>query len=206
MYKVINLTKEFCNYTSNLIRVKFLKKEIFIMNNKRLLSGKSVSDDNISLERNVNRKSEKSKRMNVHYSSKTDSWATPLEFFEMLDKEYSFDVDVCATHENAKCAKYFTVEDDGLCQKWTGRCWMNPPYGREIGKWMKKAYETALNGSLVACLVPARTDTKWWHDYASHGHVWLVPGRLKFGDSINSAPFPSALVVFRPSVLNYGRN
>lgn len=131
------------------------------------------------------------------YSSKTDNWATPQDFFdEWNDKLGPFETDVCASKDNAKCAKYFDAEMDGLKQEWTGRCWMNPPYGREIGKWMKKAYESSLKGASVVCLVPARTDTRWWHDYAMKGTYFLIKGRLKFGDSKNSAPFPSAVVFF----------
>jgi len=81
---------------------------------------------------------------------------------------------------------------------WDGVCWMNPPYGRTIGKWMRKAYESSLTGSTVVCLVPARTDTAWWHDYAIKGEVRFLRGRLKFGGSANSAPFPNAVVIFRP--------
>ena len=92
--------------------------------------------------------------------------------------------------------KYFTEEIDGLSQEWTGICWMNPPYGRTIGKWMKKAYDSSLTGATVVCSVPARTDTNWWHDYAMKGDVEFIKGRLKFGGSKNSAPFPSAVVVF----------
>ena len=82
---------------------------------------------------------------------------------------------------------------------------MNPPYGRGIEKWMKKAYDTALQGHLVVCLVPARTDTKWFQKYAMKGDIWFVPGRLKFGDNKYNAPFPNAVVVFRPSVLTYNK-
>ena len=104
---------------------------------------------------------------------------------------------MCATDDNAKCAKYYTEEMDGLSQEWRGVCWMNPPYGRTIGKWMKKAYESSLEGATVVCLVPARTDTNWWHDYAMKGDIEFIKGRLKFGGSKNSAPFPSAVVVFK---------
>jgi phage N-6-adenine-methyltransferase len=134
---------------------------------------------------------------NVHFSSKTDLWATPQEFFDKYDKIFNFEVDVCATKENAKCDKFFTQEDDGLSQEWEGVCWMNPPYGRDIGKWMKKAYESSLEGATVVCLVPSRTDTKWWHDYSMKGDIEFIKGRLKFGGSKNSAPFPSAVVVFK---------
>ena len=131
------------------------------------------------------------------FSSKTDLWATPQDFFEQQRSLYGeFDLDVCADSSNAKCKKYFDKETDGLKQDWFGRCWMNPPYGREIVKWMKKAYESAGNGTVVVCLVPARTDTKWWHEYAMKGKVTFIRGRLKFGGSKNSAPFPSAIVVF----------
>ena len=139
--------------------------------------------------------------MSVHFSSATDLWATPQAFFERLNARFGFTLDVCATPENAKCAAYFTTADDGLAQDWRGTCWMNPPYGRAIGKWMRKAYESSLSGATVVCLVPARTDTRWWHDYAAKGEVEFIKGRLKFGGSRNSAPFPSAVVTFRPAAL-----
>ena len=135
--------------------------------------------------------------MNVHFSSKTDLLYTPQDFFKKYDDVYKFETDVCATDDNAKCAKYYTEEMDGLSQQWRGVCWMNPPYGRTIGKWMKKAYESSLSGTTVVCLVPARTDTNWWHDYAMKGDIEFIRGRLKFGGSKNSAPFPSAVVVFK---------
>jgi phage N-6-adenine-methyltransferase len=134
----------------------------------------------------------------VHFSSKTDMWATPQEFFDKLNSEFNFDIDVCATSSNAKCDRYFDKEKDGLIQEWDGVCWMNPPYGREIGKWMKKAHESSKLGATVVCLVPSRTDTKWWHDYAmKSSDIRFVKGRLKFGDQKNSAPFPSAVIVFK---------
>ena len=136
--------------------------------------------------------------MEVHFSSKTDLWYTPEDFYEKYNSVYNFETDVCATHENAKCENYYTQEVDGLLQDWQGVCWMNPPYGRTIGKWMKKAYESSLNGATVVCLVPARTDTNWWHDFAMKGEIEFIKGRLKFGGSKNSAPFPSAVVVFKP--------
>lgn len=136
--------------------------------------------------------------MEVHFSSKTDLWYTPDDFYEKYNSVYNFETDVCATHENAKCENYYTQEVDGLLQDWQGVCWMNPPYGRTIGKWMKKAYESSLNGATVVCLVPARTDTNWWHDFAMNGEIEFIKGRLKFGGSKNSAPFPSAVVVFKP--------
>ena len=132
-------------------------------------------------------------------TSNTDMWSTPRDFFDDYNAIYHFDVDVCATSENALCAKFYSPEDNGLSKEWHGVCWMNPPYGREIGKWMNKAYESSLHGATVVCLVPARTDTAWWHDYAMKGVITFVRGRLKFGGSKNSAPFPSAVVVFQRS-------
>jgi phage N-6-adenine-methyltransferase len=136
---------------------------------------------------------------NVHFSSKTDLWATPQEFFDKYNALYGFNLDVCANQDNAKCSNFFSIEDNGLEQEWRGSCWMNPPYGREIIHWMRKAYESSLCGATVVCLVPARTDTKWWHEYAMKGDIKFIKGRLKFGNSKNSAPFPSAVIVFAPN-------
>lgn len=142
--------------------------------------------------------------MNVHFSSATDLWSTPQDFFDALDEKWGFTLDVCATSENAKCARYYTELSDGLALPWQGVCWMNPPYGREIGAWMRKAHESACEGATVVCLVPARTDTAWWHTWAVRGEIEFLRGRLKFGGSKNSAPFPCAVVVFRPEVATHG--
>ena len=131
------------------------------------------------------------------FSSKTDDWETPQDLFDKLDQEFEFNLDVCATRDNRKCRNFYAKELDGLKQDWSGVCWMNPPYGREIGKWVQKAYEESLKGSTVVCLLPSRTDTKWWHGYCMKGEVRFIKGRLKFGNSKNSAPFPSAIVIFR---------
>ena len=140
--------------------------------------------------------------MSVHFSSKTDLWETPQAFFDKLNARYQFTLDVCATADNAKCEKFYTEQDNALRQPWVGVCWMNPPYGREIGKWVKKAHDATFpdwqhTGAKVVCLLPARTDTKWWHDYViPHGKIEFLRGRLKFGGHKNSAPFPSAIVIF----------
>jgi len=136
--------------------------------------------------------------MSVHFSSATPEWYTPQDTFDALNAEFGFTLDPCCTHENAKCDLHFTQEDDGLSQDW-GRevVFMNPPYGRTIGGWMRKAYESSLNGATVVCLVPARTDTAWWHDFAMKGEYRLLRGRLKFGGAKDSAPFPSAVVIFK---------
>jgi phage N-6-adenine-methyltransferase len=139
----------------------------------------------------------------VHFSSATDEWSTPQTFFDALNAEFGFTLDVCATDTNAKCKRYFTRADDGLKQPWgSDRCWMNPPYGRQIGTWMAKAYAAAASGALVVCLVPARTDTGWWQDYAARAdEIRFVRGRLRFGNARNAAPFPSAVVIFQAKQL-----
>jgi len=135
------------------------------------------------------------------FSSRSDDWETPQRLFDELDKEFDFVLDVCATEKNAKCRNYYDKEMDGLKQPWEGVCWMNPPYGREIGKWVQKAYESTLVGATVVCLLPARTDTKWFHDYIfGKAEIRFIRGRLKFGGCKNSAPFPSAIVIFKPKV------
>lgn len=135
---------------------------------------------------------------NVHFSSETDMWATPKEFFDALNREFGFDLDVCALPSNAKCKRFFSPQENGLAQEWYGTCWMNPPYGKEIGDWIRKAYESACVGCVCVCLVPCRTDTAWWHDFVMRAaEVRLIRGRLRFGDSETGAPFPSAVVVFR---------
>ena len=142
--------------------------------------------------------------MTVHFSSNRQDWATPAYVFNPLNEEFNFRVDVCASFENRKVTTYFTEKVDGLKVNWheyEGPFWMNPPYGQEIGKWMNKAYEEALKGCLVVCLVPARTDTAWWHDYAMKGEIRYVRGRIKFEGARHSAPFPSAIVVFDPETL-----
>ena len=132
------------------------------------------------------------------FTSTTDLWESPQDFFDRLNAVFHFETDVCALPENAKCARFFTPQMDGLAQPWSGVCWMNPPYGREIEKWVRKAYESARdNGATIVCLLPARTDTKWFHDYClQYGAVSFVKGRLKFGNAKSSAPFPSMVVVF----------
>jgi phage N-6-adenine-methyltransferase len=133
------------------------------------------------------------------FTSKTDEWETPQWLFDDWDRAFGFTLDPCATHENAKCEKYFTKAEDGLKQDWSDEIvFMNPPFGRKIYHWMKKAYRESLKGATVVCLVPARTDTRWWHTYAMGGEIKFLRGSLKFGNAKNSAPFPSAIIVFWP--------
>lgn len=138
-------------------------------------------------------------KLDVHYSSKTNEWATPQNIFNALDDEFNFTLDPCSDGENAKCEKFYTIEDDGLAQDWADdTVFMNPPNGREIKHWIKKAYNESLKGSVVVCLIPARTDTTYWHEYIFKKacEVRFVRGRIKFGDSKQGAPFPSAIVIF----------
>ena len=132
---------------------------------------------------------------NLMFSSKTDLWETPQDLFNKYDAIYHFETDVCALPENAKCKRFFTPEMDGLKQEWTGVCWCNPPYGRQIGRWVEKAVKSF---ATVVMLLPARTDTKWFHDWClPYGKIEFLRGRLKFGGCENSAPFPSMVVVFQ---------
>ena len=139
--------------------------------------------------------------MKVHFSSETNEWATPQALFNALDREFNFTLDPCSDGINAKCQKYFTIEDDGLAQDWfNDTVFMNPPYGREIPKWIQKAYEESRKGASVVCLLPSRTDTRDWHEYIMKAdEVRFIKGRIKFGGSSQSAPFPSCIVVFKPN-------
>ncbi|MCQ2577483.1 MAG: phage N-6-adenine-methyltransferase [Treponema sp.] len=135
------------------------------------------------------------------FTSNTCMWGTPQKFFDELNKEFNFDVDVCAVSENAKCKKFFSPEMDGLKQNWGGytNVWCNPPYGREMPKWIEKAHRTWKEfGNTVVMLIPARTDTKAFHEFIYHqAEIRFVKGRLKFNDGKNPAPFPSMIVIFK---------
>ncbi len=144
--------------------------------------------------------------MNVHFSHNKDDWETPQYVFDYFNRIYKFDLDVCATKDNKKCERYFDKETDGLKQDWYGNCWMNPPYS-QCAKWIKKAYEESRsNICRVVCLIPARTDTRYWHQYVTHGSVFFIKGRLKFSNSKNSAPFPSCVVIFDKRVISKMEN
>jgi phage N-6-adenine-methyltransferase len=144
-------------------------------------------------------------KRSVHFSSRTCEWATPPELFAQLDAEFHFTLDVCATAENAKCARYFDRAANGLAQRWDGVVWCNPPYGREIAAWVRKAWESVQAGhaQVVVCLVPARTCTAWWHDWCKRGEVRFQRGRVRFGGASSGAPFPSAVVVFHNAPARY---
>ena len=134
------------------------------------------------------------------YSSRTDEWSTPQDVFDELHREFNFTVDAAASKDNAKCKRYFDKEINGLMQSWAGETvWCNPPYGRQIEKWMKKALvESRHTRTTVVMLVPARTDTAWFHDYVYHrAEIRFLRGRLKFVGAQNNAPFPSMVIIYR---------
>ena len=135
------------------------------------------------------------------FTSDRMDWATPQAFFDLVAEEFPFTLDAAAEPHNAKCLEFYTEAENGLAQPWPGVVWCNPPYGRSISKWVEKGYREAQNGSTVVMLIPARTDTAYWHDYVMKAaEVRLIRGRLVFGtgEATSNAPFPSALVVFRP--------
>ena len=144
------------------------------------------------------------------FSSANNRWCTPKDFFNKLDQEFDFTLDPCCTEKSALCKQYFTPNEDGLKQNWGGyRVFVNPPYGRQIGKWVKKCYEEGQKpNTTVVMLIPARTDTRYFHDYIfGKTEIRFIKGRLKFinldyeGDEkdrkMSSAPFPSCIVIFR---------
>ena len=162
--------------------------------------------------------------MDIHYSSESNEWETPIDFYDKLDKEFGFTLDPCSSEKNHKCDNYYTIRENGLKQDWSNDVvFMNPPYGREIKHWIEKAYRESLLGAVVVCLIPARTDTSYWHDYIFPFayDIRFVRGRIKFGkteelnyreqlnifgikekkpinfDSGLPAPFPSAIVIFK---------
>lgn len=131
-----------------------------------------------------------------------EHWVTPPWLFEALDTEFNFTVDVCALESNRKCATYFSPEVDGLAQNWgTGRCWMNPPYGLEIGMWMQKAYESAQNGATVVALIPSRTNPPWWHKYVMKAsEVRFIVSKVQFIGRKHGVPFwGNTIAIFRPN-------
>ena len=131
--------------------------------------------------------------------AKTDDWATPDWLYKREDEKYGFTLDAAASNDNHKCGNWFGLDHadidkrNGLINKWTGVVWCNPPYGRVISQWVEKAYQS---DCITVMLLPVRTDTKWFHNHCIMQDVEFIRGRLKFGNSTNSAPFPSMLVRF----------
>ncbi len=135
------------------------------------------------------------------FTSLSGEWATPNGLYRELDTEFHFELDACASKRTAKCSKFFTPDDDAFTKHWgPGPVFMNPPYGRQIMRWVEKAYQEALWGTTIVCLLPSRTDTRWWHQYCMQGEIRFIKGRLYFTDTLGNtgrAPFPSAIVIFR---------
>lgn len=152
---------------------------------------------------------------NIYHSSKSNEWETPKYVFNSLNDEFNFKLDAAATKENTLCSSFFTKENNALIQDWSSfkSIWCNPPYGKLIGQFLQKGYEESLKDSIVVFLIPARVDTKWWHNYCSKGEVRFIKGRLKFQNrtfpswtpnnthKISPASFPSAIIIFGPNIL-----
>ena len=138
---------------------------------------------------------------NNRFASKNQEYATPVDMFNRIDEEFHFTLDVCADEFNHKCDKYFSVQDNALEQDWSGNvCWMNPPY-KDLKVWIKKAYEESRKpNTTVVCLIPARTNTKWWYDYCMNGKIIFIIGRPKFEGCIHGLPQPLALIVFNKDI------
>lgn len=139
------------------------------------------------------------------FSSKSNEWETPQDFFDILDHEFHFTLDPCCTDLNHKCSFYFTKKDNGLVKSWFGhRVFCNPPYGVALKDWVRKAYNERNNAELIVMLIPSRTDTSYFHDYIYHkAEIRFIKGRLRFGNAKNYAPFPSMLVIFRKGDFDY---
>ena len=133
------------------------------------------------------------------YASNSEEWATPQALFDELNREFHFTLDPCATPQNAKCAHFYTRKENGLVKSWRGETvFCNPPYGRGVNEWVKKAYDESLNGATVVMLIAARTDTAYFHDFIYRKHeIRFIRGRLHFNESKNAAPFPSMIVIMR---------
>ena len=135
----------------------------------------------------------------TRFMSKTVEWPTPQELYLPLHDEFRFEMDVAATAENTKCPAFWTKEQDGLVQPWARRNWMNPPYGRDVPRWLARALDESKRGATTVCLIPARTNTGWFHALCLEAaEVRFVRGRPKFGDADHGLPLPLAVVIYRP--------
>ena len=138
-------------------------------------------------------------RPELRFKSATNEWPTPDNLWKPLDDEFGFTLDVCSTHENAKCANHFTLAEDGLKQPWSGVAWMNPPYGSQLARWIKKCHDEAKRGVLVVGLIPVRSNTSYWHDYVMGNEIRFVRGYPKFGNAKQGLKAPLAVVIWRPN-------
>ena len=138
-------------------------------------------------------------RPELRFKSATNEWSTPDSLWKPLDDEFGFTLDVCSTHENTKCANHYTLVEDGLKQEWSGVCWMNPPYGAQLAKWVKKCHDEAKRGAIVVGLIPVRSNTSYWHDYIMGNEIRFIRGYPKFGNAKQGLKAPLAVVVWRPN-------
>ena len=145
-------------------------------------------------------------RPELRFKSATNEWPTPDTLWKPLDDEFSFTLDVCSTHENAKCSNHFTLAEDGLKQPWAGVAWMNPPYGAQLARWVKKCHDEAKRGVLVVGLIPVRSNTSYWHDYIMGNEIRFVRGYPKFGNAKQGLKAPLAVVVWRPNIVDHPTN
>ena len=138
---------------------------------------------------------------NNRFASNNQEYATPWNLFNKLNKEFNFTLDVCAHESNHKCERYYNEQQNSLIQDWSGEvCWMNPPY-KTMKEWIKKAYEESRkDNTTVVCLIPARTNTKWWHQYCMQGEIRFIEGRPKFEGCIHGLPQPLALIIFNKDI------
>ena len=131
------------------------------------------------------------------FHAKSGEYETPDEIFNPLNEEFHFTLDVAANFQNAKCSCFFTKLDNGLIQDWgQNTCWMNPPFGRQMKLWVKKAYESSLMGATVVCLLPVRSNTNWWHDYVIKGNIRFIRGRVIFKGQEKGLWFPLSIIIF----------
>ena len=137
---------------------------------------------------------------NIHFRQDSNEWSTPQDLFDQLNKEFGFTIDVAASESNAKCRRFYSKDDDGLAQDWQREVvWMNPPFGHQIKLWMAKAYKSSIDGAIVVCLVPARTDTRWFHrSLMNAAEIRVLDKRLRFSGAKAKAPFPAVIAVFKP--------
>lgn len=137
-------------------------------------------------------------RLDKQFESAKTEWETPEDLYDPLNDEFHFTLDVAADRDNAKCARYLSVADDGLTSEWGGVCWCNPPYGRDLAKWVRKAVFETWNGVTTVMLIPVRSNTQWWHELCiPFGEIRFVKGRPKFGGADEGLPWPLAVIVFR---------
>jgi phage N-6-adenine-methyltransferase len=137
----------------------------------------------------------------VMFSAEKADWQTPDAVFKQLDQEFAFSFDADNERDRARCRLCFSPDMDATKTNWPAdvSIWCNPPYGRDTGAWLEQGYVASLSGSTVVFLLPARTDTRWFHKYAPLAEIRFIKGRLRFKGANASAPFPSMLVIFRPN-------